>query len=316
MKTTLLTACCCGALALGAAVARGAGSFPAVAGRPIELWPEGIPDYEPNGPPEVIRDHRLYHVRRPRLIAYLPPAGAGCGTAVVDCPGGGYTHVSDPNEAEGTQARWLNHLGVAVFALTYRFGEDGPATPLRDVLRAVRLVRSHAADYGIRPDRIGIIGGSAGGHVATCAATLYDDPAGRTGSPLDRVSGRPDFTILLYPVITLRDPYAHRGSRLALLGPHPSAELVDHYSTERQVTARTPPAFLVSTEEDTGVPLENAVAYYQALRRAGVPAELHLFERGPHGFGFTPGLGPTSDWPARCEDWLRFHGWIPPAPSP
>jgi acetyl esterase/lipase len=316
MKFKPLSFILCGALVLAIVVARGAESYPAVQGQPIELWPEGIPGYQPNGPPEVIMNHRLYHVRRPRLIAYLPPAGTGCGTAVVDCPGGGYTHVGDPNGPEGTEERWLNHLGVAVFVLTYRFGEDGYATPLRDVLRAMRLIRSHAADYGIRPNRIGIIGGSAGGHLATCAATLYDDPDGRTGSPLDQVNGRPDFTILLYPVITLHEPYLHKGSRLALLGPNPSPELVDHYSTDLQVTKNTPPAFLVSTEEDKAVPLENSVAYFMALRRAGVAAELHLYEKGPHGFGFnTPGIGPTSEWPARCEDWLRFHGWIPPAAS-
>jgi len=128
------------------------------------------------------------------------------------------------------------------------------------------------------------------------------------------VSGRPDFAVLLYPVITMRDPFVHQGSRGGLLGPHPTPELIDHYSTDLHVTKDTPPAFIVSTEEDKSVPLENAVAYFMALRRAGVRAELHLFEKGPHGFGFAPNLGPTSEWPARCIDWMRFHGFIPAAP--
>jgi acetyl esterase/lipase len=301
-------------LPLCLASALGAGSYPATAGQPIELWPEGIPGYRTGGPAETVQDGWITHVRHPTLIAYRPPAGRQCGTAVVFCPGGGYFHLPT-EDAECAEARWLNHLGIAAFVLTYRFGDDGPSAPLRDVLRAVRLIRSHAADYGVRSDRIGILGASAGGHVAAAAATLCDDPDGRTGSPLDRVSGRPDFTVLLYPVITMREPFVHRGSRRGLLGADPSPTLVDHFSTELHVTKDTPPAFLVSTEEDKSVPLENSVAYFAALRKAGVAAEMHLFERGPHGFKFTQGLGPTSDWPARCEDWLRFHGWIPAAPK-
>jgi acetyl esterase/lipase/lysophospholipase L1-like esterase len=289
-------------------------AYPATTGHPIDLWPEGIPGYRADGPAETIQGDRVLHVRHPTLIAYLPPAGTANGTAVVDCPGGGYVRLPS-GKMEGAEPRWLNRLGVTVFVLTYRFGDDSPAAPLQDVLRAVRLVRSHAADYGIRPDRIGVMGDSAGGHVATSAATLYDDPAGRTGSPLDKVSGRPDFTVLLYPVITMRDPFVHKGSRGGLLGPHPTPEMIDHYSTELHVTKDTPPAFIVSTQEDKSVPLENAVAYFMALRNAGIPAQLQLFEKGPHGFGFTPGLGPTSGWPARCEEWLRYHGWLPASPA-
>jgi acetyl esterase/lipase len=300
----LLAAC------LGSALR--ADSYPVAEGHAIVLWPEGIPGYRADGPLETVKDGWINHVRHPTLVAYLPPAGKGCGTAVIFCPGGGYVHLP-VGSVEDAEACWLNHLGIAVFVLNYRFGDDGPSAPLRDVLRAIRLVRSHAADYGLRPDRIGLMGASAGGHVATSAATLYDDPDGRTGSPLDSVSGRPDFTILLYPVITMREPYVHRGSRRGLLGANPSPELIDHYSTELQVTRQTPPAFLVSTEEDKSVPLENSIAYFEALRKAGVSAELHLFEKGAHGFRFTQGLGPTSDWPARCEAWLRFHGWIPAA---
>jgi len=300
-------------LCLGSAL--GAETYPANVGQPIELWPEGIAGARADGPAESAREGHVYHVRHPKLVAYLPPARTGCGTAIIFCPGGGYVRLP-VDTGEGAEARWLNHLGIAVFNLTYRFGDDGPSGSLLDVLRAIRLVRSHAADYGVRPDRIGVMGGSAGGHVAAIASTLYDDPLGKTGSPLDQVSGRPDFTVMLYPVITMRDPYVHKGSRTGLLGANPSPALIDQYSPELHVTKGSPPAWLISTEEDRVVPLENSIAYFEALRKAGVPAELHLFEKGPHGFGFNPGLGPTSDWPVRLTDWLRFHGWIPPKSEP
>jgi acetyl esterase/lipase len=317
MKINLLSTLLSGGLLL-AAIARGAplplDTYPAAEGHPVDLWPEGIPGYRADGPAQTVKDGKVYHVRRPTLIAYLPPAGTSVGTAIIDAPGGGYVRLP-ADKGEGAEPRWLNHLGITVFVLTYRFGDDSPAAPLQDVLRAIRLVRAHAAEYGLDPRRIGVMGGSAGGHVAASAATLYDDPAGKTGTALDQVSARPDFTIMLYPVITMQDPYVHQGSRGGLLGPHPSAELIQHYSAELHVTKDTPPAFIVSTQEDHSVPLENAVAYFMALRRAGVRAELHLYEKGPHGFGFNPNLGPTSEWPARCVDWMRFHGFLPAAPA-
>lgn len=283
-----------------------------VPGRAIELWPEGIAGHRDGGPAEEVREGHVYHVRNPKLEAYLPAPGTACGTAVILCPGGGYVRL--PVDAkEGQLERWLNHMGIAVFDLTYRFGDDSPNAPLLDVLRAIRLVRSHAADYGLQPDHIGVLGGSAGGHVAALAATLFDDPAGKTGVALDSVSARPDFAVMLYPVITMQDPYVHKGSRGGLLGPNPSPEAIERYSMELHVTKANPPTFLISTEADHTVPLENSWLFFEALRKAGVPAELHLFEKGPHGFGFSPGMGPTSDWPARCEDWLRFRGMIPAA---
>ena len=178
------------------------------------------------------------------------------------------------------------------------------------MLRAVRLVRSRAAELGLDPARIGVFGSSAGGHVAASAATLFDSPEGKTGAALDAVSARPDFVVLQYPVITMRGPAVHAGSRDALLGPHPPAKLLDRVSLERQVTRQTPPTFLVHTQEDTTVPADNSILFYQALRAAGVSTEMHLYEKGPHGFGIKPGLGPTSDWPKRCEEWMRAHGWL------
>jgi acetyl esterase/lipase len=143
---------------------------------------------------------------------------------------------------------------------------------------------------------------------------LYDAPEGRIGAPLDAVSARPDFAVLIYPVITFKGPHAHAGSRRNLIGESPDAALVDRLSPERQVPAATPPAFLVHTAEDKGVPLENSVLFYQAIRAAGGSAELHLYERGPHGFGLGQNLGPASDWPARLETWMRAHGWLSAAP--
>jgi acetyl esterase/lipase len=154
------------------------------------------------------------------------------------------------------------------------------------------------------------MGFSAGGHLASSAGTLFDAPEGRTGAAIDVVSARPDFLVLVYPVITLKPPFYHGGSRLNLLGKDPPPELVDHLSTDLQVTPSTPPAFIVHGGTDTAVPVENAVAFYSALRRAGVAAELHLYQEGPHGIGLNPGYGPMSDWPARCAEWMQARGWL------
>lgn len=276
----------------------------------IDIWPEGIPGQAANDGPDVIKQDHLYHVHRPTLGVFLPPAGKACGTAVILCPGGGYVRLP-PRGGPGAEGKWLNDLGVAVFILTYRLGDAGVPAPLRDVTRAIRIVRSRAAEFHVQPDRIGVFGGSAGGHLAAWASTGYDDPDINTGSPLDQVNARPDFAVMLYPVITMRLPYAHGGSRKALLGEHPTPEQVDRCSMELHVTVATPPSFIVSTEADKSVPQENAMMYYEALMKAKVPAELHLYEKGPHGFGFQKNLGDTSLWPQRCETWLRSHRLIP-----
>jgi acetyl esterase/lipase len=277
----------------------------------FDLWPEGVPDLRPDATPEKVNDSRVGNVNHPTLIWYPAPADQACGTAVIICPGGGYGWLSMENEGS-SPARWLNALGVSAFVLKYRLAEYGHPAPLRDVLRAVRLVRSRAAEFNLKADRIGVMGFSAGGHLASCAGTLYDAPEGRTGAALDAVSARPDFLLLLYPVITMKDPSVHAGSRRNLLGPNPSAEQLQHLSTEEQVTKNTPPAFLVQTTEDRSVPVENSILFYEALRRAGVAdIEMHLFEKGPHGFGLKPGFGATSGWPRLCEQWLRLHGWVP-----
>jgi acetyl esterase/lipase len=274
----------------------------------VELWPEGVPGQLPN--PGVEKDvaGRVSNVSVPTLTVY-PPPGKPNGTAAIMCPGGGYVVLAI--DKEGVEyTRWLHGLGVTVFMLKYRIAPQRHPAPLRDVLRAVRLVRSRAAEWGIDPKRIGVFGSSAGGHVAASAATLFDAPEGKTGAALDSVSARPDFVVLQYPVIAMRPPAVHAGSRDALLGPGAGPGLLDRLSLNQQVSKRTPPTFLVHTTEDKSVPVENSLLFYQALRAAGVEAEMHVYDKGPHGFGITPGLGTTSDWPKRAEEWMRAHGWL------
>jgi acetyl esterase/lipase len=277
----------------------------------VSLWPGGVPDARPGGGVERIEDGRIYNVQIPTLTSFPAAAGTAVGTAVIICPGGSYGRLAVAKEGSELVKR-LNALGVSAFVLKYRLVEYGHPAPLRDVLRAIRIVRSRAREFGVRPDRIGVLGSSAGGHLAACAGTLFDDPEGRTGAALDAVSARPDFLALLYPVITMTLPFTHAASRKNLIGDSPSPVLVEHLSIETQVRRDTPPTFIVHTAEDTSVPLENSLLFFQALRRAGIPVEAHFYERGPHGFGTSPGLGPTSEWPKRLEEWMRSHGWLDP----
>jgi acetyl esterase/lipase len=276
----------------------------------IPIWPEGVPGLLPGAGPEIEKDARISNVHNPTLTVFLAPEGRRNGTAVIVCPGGGYGRLAI--DKEGTvPAQWLNALGASAFVLKYRLGEYGHPAPLRDVLRAVRLVRSQAAKWNVAPDRIGVMGFSAGGHLASIAATLYDAPEGRTGADLDQVSARPDFAVLVYPVISMSPPFVHAGSRENLIGPGPSTALVAHLSTDLQVSRRTPPTFLVHGGTDQSVAPENSVAFYAALRREGVPAELHVYQEGAHGVALEQGHGPISDWPKRCADWLAVRGLLP-----
>jgi len=276
----------------------------------IPLWPEGIPGVKPHTAPDhVDATGRISEVHEPTLTVWAPAPGQANGTAVVICPGGGYAILSA--EREGARyAEWLNGLGVTCFVVKSRLKEYGHPAPLRDVLRALRIVRSRAAEFGVDPHRIGIIGSSAGGHLASCAATLYDHADGKTGAALDAVSARPDFALLLYPVILMEGPHIHRGSRDNLISAHPTPELAALLSTDRQVASATPPTFLVHAEDDATVPIENTLDFYAALRRAKVPAEMHLYEKGGHGFAMEAKHVPTAQWPQRAETWLRSHGWI------
>jgi len=298
---------CAAALTLGlAGTLRAQASLPAG----VPIWPEGVPGAIKDGGPEVVEEGgRISNVQVPTLTPYLAQADRRSGTAVIICPGGGYNRLAADHEGR-VPAEWLNSLGVSAFVLKYRLKEYGHPAPLRDVLRAVRLLRQDAAKWAIAPDRIGVLGFSAGGHLAASAGTLFDDPDGRTGAAIDAVSGRPDFMVLVYPVIRLTGPDAHTGSGKSLLGANATPEMLERYSLDTRVTRNTPPAFLVHGGTDTAVPPENSLHFYAALRRAGVPAEMHLYREGAHGIGLRPGNGPMSDWPKRCAEWMGAKGLL------
>jgi len=213
---------------------------------------------------------------------------------------------------EGAAAEaFLRPLGVAVFVLGYRVGPRYRyPIELEDAQRAMRVVRAHAADWGIDPHRIGIMGFSAGGHLAATVSTHFDVGSAVPRDSIDRVSSRPDFTILVYPVITLTEPWTHEGSKTNLLGATPDSALARSLSNDRMVTAQTPPTFLFHTNEDDGVPAENSIYYALALRRAGVPVELHLYQHGPHGTAMGDGDPVLGTWPLLLVTWLRTNGWI------
>lgn len=299
------------AAALAATVLMTATTSCALAQTLLPLWPEGVPGARATGPERIDGGH-VANVSDPALLRVGTAVDRPNGTAVIVAPGGGYVRLA--YEREGIQyANWLGTLGVTTFVLKYRAQEFGHPAPLQDVLRAVRLLRSRAAELHIDPDRIGVMGSSAGGHLAASAGTLFDHPLGRTGQPLDQVSARPDFLMLLYPVITMEGPAAHAGSRQALLGANPTPAAVQLMSLQRQVTPRTPPTLLIHTQADEAVPVENSILFYQALTRAHVPAEMYLFEQGGHGMGMRDGLANASAWPRRAEEWLRSRGLLTPA---
>jgi acetyl esterase/lipase len=246
----------------------------------------------------------------PTLSIYLPPADKANGAAVVVCPGGGYAgHALDH---EGKQpAEWLNNLGVTAFVLKYRLAPYRHPIPLQDAQRAIRTVRARAKEWNLDPNRVGIWGFSAGGHLASTAATHFDDGKPDAADPVDKVSCRPDFLILCYPVITMTGPpVTHMGSRKNLLGDKPDEKLIEELSNEKQVTARTPPTFLFHTDADAGVVPENSVLFYLALKKAKVPAELHVYEKGPHGVGLAPKDPVLSTWPDRLADWMKGRGLL------
>jgi acetyl esterase/lipase len=250
---------------------------------------------------------------KPTLAPYIVPAGRGTGAAVIVCPGGGYGGLS--MDKEGDQiARWLNSLGVTSFVLKYRLGPKyHHPVELGDAQRAIRTVRSKAAEYRLLPDRIGIMGFSAGGHLAATAGTHFDAGIADAADAIDRLSSRPDFLVLCYPVVSFLN-FVHQGSKRNLLGDNPDARLVESLSNETQVTAQTPPTFLFHTNADTGVPAENSMLFFMALRKAGVPAEIHIYEKGPHGVGLAQTDEALSTWPGRLADWLRGRGLLNAAP--
>jgi acetyl esterase/lipase len=245
--------------------------------------------------------------RHPRG-ADLDPAASG--TAVIVVPGGGYQLLATNHEGRQV-ADWLNALGITALILKYRLGPRyHHPIELGDAQRAIRLVRARAKEFAIRSDRVGMMGFSAGGHLASTAGTHFDPGDPQASDPVDRVSSRPDFLILAYAVISFTAPYAHQGSARNLLGEHPDPELLRELSNDLHVTPQTPPTFLFSTSADAAVPPENSVAFYMALHKAGVPAELHIFENGPHGVGLDLSDPALGEWPTLLTNWLRSRGLL------
>jgi acetyl esterase/lipase len=247
----------------------------------------------------------------PTLTPFLAPPTKATGAAVIICPGGGYAALA-PHEGSH-YAMWLNEQGIAGFVLKYRLGTSGYRHPamMQDVLRAIRYIRANAEKWGLNPNRVGVMGSSAGGHLASTALTHFD--AGNQGSndPIDRVSSRADFGILCYPVITM-GPNTHEGSRRYLLGDNPDPRFVELLSNEKQVTKDTPPVFIFHTFEDSAVKVENTLDFASALRRNGVPFSMHIYPKGAHGMGLGSGQwDPTSrhPWTQECALWLKEMGF-------
>jgi len=263
------------------------------------LWPNGAPGALGNEPND-----------KPTITIYLPEKEKSVGSAVVIFPGGGYRMVAIDHEGHQV-ARWLNNLGIAAFVVDYRHrgrGYGHPA-PIQDAQRAIRIVRSRAAEFGIEQNKIGIIGFSAGGHLASTAGTHYNEKFYEPNDAIDSVSARPDFMILIYPVISF-GPIAHSGSRSSLLGNNPSQEMIDKFSNEKQVDSNTPATFLVHATDDKAVPVENSINFYLACKKVKVPVEMHIWLKGGHGFGLGKPEMPASKWPVLCADWLKEMGFL------
>lgn len=277
----------------------------------INLWPDkaipyalpgvSLPEKADPGSDGILR---ISQVSVPTLTVYRPEKGKSAGAAIMICPGGGYSILASGHEG-ADMARWFTDLGVTAFVLKYRLPDERLMSnqhevPLMDAMQGMKLIRQQATQYGIDPNKIGVMGFSAGGHLASTLSTHY------FRGPKASEDAKPNFSILLYPVITFGEK-AHAGSRDKLLGANKtSADLIAYYSNERQVTSQTPPTFLVHSEDDTGVPVENSINYYLALLKNKVPAEMHLYPTGGHGYALrTQGKGSLANWPESCKAWLK-----------
>ena len=268
--------------------------------RQILLWEQNVP----NALGTEDKD-------KPKIIVSFPDAGKSVGTAVVICPGGGYGNLAMNHE--GTQiAEWFNSFGVTAAILDYRHRGKGYGhpNPMLDVQRAIRIIRANAGTWNVDSTKIGVMGFSAGGHLASTAAVHFGDHP-LPVDDIDKMSCRPDFAILCYPVILFDAAQTHRGSVRNLLGDNLSPELIEFYSSEKQVSDKTPPVFQFSTDEDTGVLPENSVEFFLALRKHKVPTELHIYQKGRHGLGLAMGTAGTETWSELCRIWLQNHDFLP-----
>ncbi len=277
----------------------------AVAQKVIQLWPNGARgNNECLQPEETFNGKSVQFVSVPTLTIYLPDKDLNTGAAIVICPGGGY--AMEAMDHEGYQyAEYLQSKGIAGIVLKYRLPYGHHEIPLIDAQYALRTVRYNATEWGINPEKIGISGFSAGGHLASTAATHFDYGIRETVDPVEKVSCRPDFAVLVYPVITFNELWGHMGSRENLIGKNHDLRLIRYYSNELQVTAETPPSLLILADDDKGVPPRNSIEFFSALKEKGVAAELHIFREGGHGFGMKKSGKPHDQWPQMLIDWMK-----------
>ncbi len=279
----------------------------------IPLYPDGkTPNYRHSGEKEVRETTdilRISLVQSPDIAVFLPLKRNATGQAVVICPGGGYGILA--YEWEGTEvAKWLNAKGIAAIVLKYRLPNAKSnitphLSPLLDAKRAMRIVRANAAAWNIDKARIGVMGFSAGGHLASTLLTQFDEGDKTSADSIERQSSRPDFGVLVYPVITMIKPVMHEGSRNSLIGPNPDAALATQYSSELQVKKETPPTFLIHAMDDALVPVENSLLFFGTMKEKGVTGELHVYPKGGHGFGLGLGQGAVEAWTDLCLAWMR-----------
>ena len=280
----------------------------------VPLWEDIIPNFKNTHEKEQNFSENsiffLKNIQKPDVTVYLPTKKNATGEAVIICPGGGYWNLAYHWEGRDI-AKALNKKGIAGIVLKYRLPTSNNniiryKSPLLDAQRAMRIVRYHAKEWNLDPSKVGIMGFSAGGHLASTLSTHFDQGNPTSDDPIENLSCRPDFSVLIYPVISFIKPYAHKGSAEALLGKNASQELLKYYSNELQVTEDTPPTFLIHAEDDTAVLVKNSLVYYESLQKKNVSAEMHLYPYGGHGFSLAIGKGHLSSWMDRCTDWIEY----------
>jgi acetyl esterase/lipase len=282
----------------------------------LKIWPDGVPGSieNKNYIEEIIKKaddiERTSKVSVPTISVFLSPKEKATGTAVVICPGGGYSILATEHEGRDI-ATWLNNLGIAGIVVKYRLPsdeimKDKTIGPLQDVQEVFRIVRRNSKEWGIAENKIGVIGFSAGGHLASTISTHFKEKVYAS----DSTSCRPDFSILIYPVISMSSELTHMGSRENLLGKNPDQKLVDYFSNDLQVDENTPPAFIVHSADDNAVPVQNSINYFLALKKINIPEELHIYEKGGHGYGLGRNLGTETNWPEACKNWLKARGYL------
>lgn len=271
----------------------------------LKVWPNGaLNDNGMTEPEEKYDGVRVRNVSEAEMYVYLPEKETNTGAAVVICPGGGY--MIEAMDHEGYEiAEWLNSKGVAGIVLKYRLPYGHHEIPSGDARQTMRIVRMNAKEWGINPDKIGIAGSSAGGHLAATAGTRFDTGKKESTCPIEQVSCRPDFMLLLYPVISFKEEFGHMGSRTNLIGSGNKWELVEKYSNELHVTPQTPPTFLVLADNDKSVAPRNSIEFYLQLKKNKIPAEMHIFQEGGHGFGIRKNNLPADNWPNLFFDWMK-----------